>query len=149
MLIGKFKHECFLTWVRFSDVILSNTLSRLASGNHHRLFSMVPISQSLDRIIWKSFTTRKMVIAAWRGSWHFERFTYRQLRGPHSAALSLIFSTRSTNLPTRWRSATSNCSLRRMTSRMASRSAGSNAAAVGFPVLQPVRSLQLYQDRTK
>lgn len=69
--------------------------------------------------------------------------THRQLRGPHSAALSLIFSTRSTNLPTRWRSATSSCSLRRMTSRIASRSDGSKAAAVGLPVLQPVRSLQI------
>lgn len=34
-----------------------------------------------------------------------------------------------------------------MTSRMASRSAGSNAAAVDFPVLQPVRSLQLLNEQ--
>lgn len=104
---------------------------------------MVPISRNLGRIIW-NYTQdetyrfrRPMGIAN-------SKHSHRQLRGPHSAALSLIFSTRSTNLPTRCRSATSSCSLRRMTSRMASRSAGSKVA-VGFPVLQPVRSLQLFK----
>lgn len=61
--------------------------------------------------------------------------------GPHSAARCLIFSTRSTNFPTRCRSADSNCSFLLITSTMALCSSGSKGPA-GFTELHPVCNLK-------